>query len=111
MQYNPFSAADRLEKADILTNNAVIAALQCEQGNVIRAMSHAKYKQLLKAVFTDYYHSLAEEAEGEFEQACKAYDAERDGIENDPCKKFKPSTEFEIYQELKAYFEEQGTLH
>ena len=62
-------------------------------------------------VFTDYYHSLAEEAEGEFEQACKAYDAERDGIENDPCKKFKPSTEFEIYQELKAYFEEQGTLH
>ena len=111
MQYDPFSVSDRLEKADSLTNSAIMNALQTALGDDIRAMSYAEYKQLLKAVFTDYYHSLAAEAEGEFEQACKAYDAERDGIENDPCKKFKPSTEFEIYQELKAYFEEQVALH
>ena len=110
MHYDPFSAADRLEKADILTNNAVIAALQCDQGNAIRAMSHAKYKQMLKDLFTIYYHKLAEEAAEDFEQACKNYDAERDGIENNPRKKFKPKTEFEIDQELKAYFEEQDEL-
>jgi hypothetical protein len=28
-----------------------------------------------------------------------------------PRKNFRPKTEFEIDQEIKAYFEEQGTLH
>ena len=111
MRYNSFSVSDRLERADILTNDSIIAVLQCEQGDAIRAMSHAEFKQMHKDVFTVYYHNLIAEAEEDFKQACKDYDAERDGIENDPRKNFKSKTKFEIEQEIKAYFKEQGMLN
>ena len=111
MQYNPYSTADRLEKAEILTNDAIMSALQRHRGDVIRAMSHAEFKLCRKDVFSMYYYQLVTEAEDGFEKACEYYVPERDGIENDPRKNFKPKTEFEIDQEIKAYFEEQGTLH
>ena len=111
MRYNPYSLADRLEKADILTNAEIITALQREDGAAIRAMGHACFERLWKGVFSLYYQELLAEAEDGFEQACKDYDVERDGIENDPRKNFKSNTEFEIVQEINAYFEEQGTLH
>ena len=114
MQYNPYSLADRLEKADILTDSAIMAALldeQGEDGDFIRETSYAEFKQFRKDIFAGFYYNLAAKAEKVFEQACADYVPERDGIENDPRKKFKPKTEFEIDQELKAYFEEQGPLH
>ena len=111
MQYEPVSVADRLEKADILTNNAIMVAWQCEDVAAIRELSPADFKQLWKDVFSHYYHDLVAEAAASFKQACKDYDAGRDGIENDPRKNFKPKTEFEIVQALNAYFEEHGTLH
>ena len=111
MQYDPFSVSDRLERADSLTNNAIMNTLQREEGVDIRAMSYAEYKLMRKDVFSGFYHELAAEAEEEFEQACEDYVPEWDGIENDPRKKFKPKTKFEIDQEIKAYFKEQGMLH
>ena len=111
MRYNPYSLEDRLEKADILTNEEIMTALQGEDGVAIRAMAHACFKQLWKGVFSLFYHELVAEAESGFEQACKDYVPERDGIENDPRKNFKPKTEFEIAQEINAYFEEQGMLN
>ena len=58
MQYEPVSVADRLEKADILTNNAIIDALQSEQGDVIRAMSYAEFKQFRKDAHSVFYRDL-----------------------------------------------------
>ena len=111
MRCDLYSLADRLEIAGILTNDEIIDALRGEQGDAIRAMNYAKFKRMWKLVFSLYYHDLAKEAAADFEQACTDYDAERDGIENDPRKKFKPKTKLEIDQEIKAYFEEQGTIH
>ena len=111
MRYNPYSLADRLEKADSLTNAEIMTALQGGDGAAIRAMGHACFEQLWKGVFSLYYHELLAEAEDGFEQACKDYDVERDGIENDPRKNFKSNTAFEIVQEINAYFEEQGMLN
>ena len=114
MRYNPFSVADRLEKADILTNNAIMDALlddQRDDGDFIRETSYAEFKQFWKDVFSLHYHGLYVQAEDGFEKACEDYVPERDGIENDPRKSFRLKTEFEIDQEIKAYFEEQGTLH
>jgi hypothetical protein len=110
MQYDPFSLADRLEKADIETNYLIIYTLQCDPVNEIREMSYAEYKQLLKDLFSFHYRELTEEAKELFEQACHKYDAVRDGTANDPRKNFKPKTEFEIDQEIKAYFEELDEL-
>ena len=110
MRYNPFSVSDRLERADILTNADIMFALRDEldeRGDVIREMSYAKFKRWRKDKFSFYYHELYAEAADGFEQACEDYVPERDGIENDPRKNFKPKTEFEIDQELRAYFEEQ----
>ena len=88
MLYNPYSLADRLEKAGILTDIEIMTALLDERGDVIREMSHADLKQLWKGVFSLSYQELyAEAADG-----------------------FEPKTEFEIDQEIKAYFEEQGML-
>ena len=64
-----------------------------------------------KGAFSHYYRELVAEAEAGFEQACKDYVPERDGIENDPRKNFKSKTEVEIDQALNAYFEEHGTIH
>ena len=89
MRYNSYSLADRLEKAEILTNAEIMTTLECEQGDFIRAMSHSEFKRLRKEIFSIYYRMLAAEAANGFE----------------------PKTEFEIDQEIKAYFEEQGTLH
>ena len=89
MRYEPVSTADRLEKADILTNAKIMTTLACERGDFIRAMSHSEFKRMRKEIFSIYYRMLAAEA--------------ADG--------FEPKTEFEIDQEIKAYFEEQGTLH
>jgi hypothetical protein len=111
MRYNPYSVSDRLEKADILTDNSIMVALQCRQGDFIRSLDHAEFKQMRKDVFSVFYHKLATEAADGFEQACKYYVPERDGIANDPRKNFRPKTEFEIDQEIKAYFEEQGPIH
>ena len=114
MRYNPYSVEDRLERADTLTNLGIIDTWRCEKsapGDFIRALSYAEFKQFRKDVFTVHYHRLAAEAKEEFEQACKDYVPERDGIENDPRKNFKPKTKLEIDQEIKAYFEEQGTIH
>ena len=111
MRYNPYSLADRLEKADILTNEEIMATWQCEDGDAIREMSRADFKELWKGVFSLNYLELVAEAEAAFEQACKDYVPERDGIENDPRKNFKSNTEFEIDQALNAYFEEHGTIH
>ena len=111
MQYDPYSLEDRLERADILTNSVIMNTLQRKDGVDIRAMSYAEFKRARKDVFTEYYHALVAEAADNFEQACKDYVPERDGIENDPRTKFKPKTEFEIDQELNAYFEEQGMLN
>ena len=114
MRYNPYRLADRLEKAEILTNDVIMAALldeQSEDGDFIRETSHADLKQLWKDIFSFHYHELYAEAEDGFEKACEDYVPERDGIANDPRKNFEPKTEFEIDQEIKAYFEEQGTLH
>ena len=58
MQCEPLSVADRLEKADILTNNAIIDALQGEQGDVIRAMSYAEFKQFRKDAHSVFYRDL-----------------------------------------------------
>ena len=113
MRYNPYSAADRLEEADILTNTDIMTALldeRGERGDVIRAMSHAKFKRWRKDIFSFYYRALYQQAAYNFERAGDEYDAERDGIENDPCKTFRPKNEFEIDQELRAYFEEQDKL-
>ena len=111
MRYNPYSLADRLEKADILTNEEIMDALLDERGDVIREMSHADLKRWRKDLCAGFYHELYAEAADNFEQACKDYVPERDGIENDPRKNFKPKTVFEIEQEIKAYFKEQGMLH
>jgi hypothetical protein len=111
MRYNPYSVSDRLEKADILTDNSIVFALQCRQGDFIREMSHADLKLWRKDLCAGFYHELYAEAADNFEKACEDYVPERDGIENDPRKNFKPKTEFEINQEIEAYFEEQGMLH
>ena len=87
---------------DILQSAAIV---------VIREASYDELKLLYKDLFTDYYHELYAEAEEEFEQACEDYCVETDGIENDPRKIFKLKTKFETDQEIKAYFEEHGTLH
>ena len=107
MLYNPYSLADRLEKAGILTDVEIMTALLDERGDVIREMSHADLKQLWKGVFSLSYQELYAEAAG----ACEYYVPEWDGSANDPRKNFKPKTEFEIDQEIKAYFEEQDALH
>ena len=107
MLYNPYSSADRLEKAGILTDAEIMNAFLDERGVVIREMSHADLKQLWKGVFSLSYQELYAEAAG----ACEYYVPEWDGSANDPRKNFMPKTEFEIDQEIKAYFEEQGTLH
>ena len=111
MWYNPYCLADRLEKADILTNEEIMKALQDERGDVIREMSYDDLKRWGKDLCAGFYHELYAEAADNFEQACKDYVPERDGIENDPRKNFKPKTVFEIEQEIKAYFKEQGMLH
>jgi hypothetical protein len=111
MRYNPYSLADRLEKAGILADAELMSALQGEDFDAIREMRPADFKLLWKGVFSLYYLELYAEAEDGFEEACEDYVPERDGIENDPRKNFRPKTEFEIDQEIKAYFEEQGTLH
>ena len=111
MRYNPYCLADRLEKADILTNEEIMKALQDERGDVIREMSHADLKRWGKDLCAGFYHELYAEAADNFEQACKDYVPKRDGIENDPRKNFKPKTVFEIEQEIKAYFKEQGMLN
>ena len=120
MRYNPYSLADRLEKADILANEEIMEAMLDELGELdelddmgdsIRAMSPDNFKHMWKLLFIIYYQELTEEAANIFEQACKDYNAERDGIENDPRKKFRPKTEFEIEQELAAYFVDHGPLH
>ena len=111
MRYNPYSLADRFEKAEILTNSEIVTALQDERGDVIREMSYDDLKRWRKDLCAGFYHELYAEAADNFEQACKDYIPERDGIEYDPRKNFKPKTVFEIEQEIKAYFKEQGTLH
>jgi hypothetical protein len=111
MQYNPYSLADRLEKAGILTDIEIMKALQDERGDTIRAMSYADLKRDREVIFSIYYHTLYTEAANNFEQACEDYVPERDGIEYDPRKTFKPKNVFEINQEIKAYFEEQGPIH
>ena len=111
MRYNPYRLADRLEKAGILTNEYIIDALLREHGDDIREMNYAEFKQMREDIFSFHYHELYAEAADNFEQACEDYVPERDGIANDPRKNFRPKTEFEIDQEIKAYFEEQGTLH
>ena len=111
MRYNPYSFADRLERADIATNIEIMNALQDERGDVIREMSYDDLKRWRKDLCACFYHELYAEAADNFEQACKDYVPERDGIENDPRKNFKPKTVFEIEQEIKAYFKEQGMLH
>ena len=114
MRYNPYRLADRLERADILTNIDIMFALRDERGesgDVIRAMSYAEFKRRRKDIFSFYYRTLYANAAHNFEQACDEYDAERDGIENDPRKTFRPKNDFEIDQDLRAYFEEQRTLH
>ena len=114
MRYNPYRLADRLEKAEILTNDVIMAALldgQSEDGDFIRETSHADLKQLWKDIFSFHYHELYAEAADNFDQACEDYVPERDGIEYDPRKTFRPKTEFEIDQEINAYFKEQGMLH
>jgi hypothetical protein len=114
MQIDLSSVADRLEKADILTNLEIMVALldvESWDGDAIREMSHAEFKQFRKDVFSGFYHELCTELVDFFEELRAYYVPERDGIENDPRKNFKPKTEFEIDQEIKAYFEEQGTLH
>ena len=111
MRYNPYSLADRLEKADILTNEEIMKALQDERGDVIREMSYDDLKRWGKDLCAGFYHELYAEAADNFEQACKDYVPGRDGIENDPRKNFKPKTVFEIEQEIKAYFKEQGMLN
>ena len=58
-QYEPVSAADRLEMADILTNNAIIDALQAEEGDAIREMSHAEFRQFRKDAYSVFYRNLA----------------------------------------------------
>ena len=114
MRYNPYRLADRLEKAGILTNEDIIDALLDAEswgGDDIREMNYAEFKRMRKDIFSFYYHELYAEAADNFDQACEDYVPERDGIANDPRKNFKPKTKFEIDQEIKAYFEEQGTLH
>ena len=111
MRYNPFSVADRLEKADILTNIEIMTRLQDERGDVIRESSYAEFKRFRRDVFSFYYNELYEEAADNFDQACEDYVPERDGIEYDPRKTFRPKNEFELAQELKAYFKEQGMLN
>ena len=111
IQYNPYSLADRLEKACILADIEIMKALRDERGDVIREMSHADLKRWRKDLCAGFYHELYAEAADNFEQACDDYVPERDGIENDPRKNFKPKTVFEIEQEVKAYFKEQGMLH
>ena len=111
MQYDSFSVSDRLERAGILANGEIMHAVFDELNDAILEMSPDTFKQMWKHLFIIYYQELAEEAANIFEQACEDYDAKRDGIENDPRKKFKPKTEFEIDQELAAYFAEHGTLH
>ena len=111
MRYNPYSVADRLEKADILTNIEIMTRLQDERGDVIRESSYAEFKQFRRNVFSFYYHELYAEAADNFDQACEDYVPERDGIEYDPRKTFRPKNEFELAQELKVYFKEQGMLH
>ena len=110
MRYNPYSLADRLEKAEILANDEIIDALLGDQGDSIRPLDHDDLKQLRKEIFSIYYHELYAEAADNFDQACEDYVPERDGIENDPRKNFRPKTEFEIDQEIKAYFEELDTF-
>ena len=89
MRHNSYSSADRLEKAEILTNAEIMTTLECERGDDIRAMSHVEFKRMRKEIFSIYYRMLAAEA--------------ADG--------FEPKTEFEIDQEIEAYFEEQRRLH
>lgn len=110
MRYNPYSLADRLERADIAANIEFMQTLQDERGDIIRAASYDDLKQWRKDLFACFYHKLYAGAADNFEQACEDYVPERDGIENDPRKTFKSKTVFEIDQEIKAYFEEQGTL-
>ena len=109
--YNPYSLADRLEKAGILTDAEIMTALLDERSDVIREMSHSDLKYLWKGVFSLSYQELYTEAADNFEQACEKYVPEWDGIANDPRKNFKPKTKFEIDQEIKAYFKEQGMLN
>ena len=104
MRYNPYSLAERLERADIITNTEIIIDCKREEWYDIRAMNHAEFKRMRKDIFSFYYHQLVAEAEAGFEQACKDYNAERDGIKNNPRKTFKPKTKFEIDKEIKAYF-------
>ena len=109
--YNPYSLADRLEKAGILTDAEIMTALLDERSDVIREMSHSDLKYLWKGVFSLSYQELYAEAADNFEQACEKYVPEWDGIANDPRKNFRPKTKFEIDQEIKAYFKEQGMLN
>jgi hypothetical protein len=111
MRYNPYSLADRLEKAGISADIEIMQALQDERGDVIREMSYDDLKRWRKDLCACFYHELYAEAADNFEQACEDYVPERDGIENDPRKNFKPKTVFEIEREIKAYLKEQGMLH
>ena len=107
MRYNPYSLADRLEKAGILADAEIMSALQGEDFDAIREMRPADFKLLWKGVFSLYYHELVAEAEELFEQECYEYDTKLGDIGVDPRKNFKPKTEFEIDQEIEAYFKEQ----
>lgn len=112
VRYISLCLADCLEKADTLTNAAIMSVLQDRQADVdIRGLSHAEFKEMWKDLFTVFYKKIVEEAMEGIKQACKDYDPERDGIENNPLENFKPKTEFEMHQEIKAYFEAQGMLH
>ena len=111
MRYNPYNLADQLEKADILANEEIMAMLKNGLGDVIRANSYAELKQMWKEIFSFRYHVIVASSEAAFEQSCKDYVPELHGIENDPRKDFKIRTEFEIEQEINAYFEEQGMLN
>ena len=59
MQYEPVGVEDRLEKADILTNDAIVEALQGERGgDAIRAMSHDEFKQFRKDAYSVFYNDM-----------------------------------------------------
>ena len=125
MRYNPYSLEDRLEKADILTDIEIMKALQDERVDVIREMSYVDLKRWRKDLCAGFYHELYAEVADNFEEARAEYDAKMDDIDahdytdddwfdpddDDQRKNFKPKTKFEIYQEIKAYFEEHETIH
>ena len=110
MKYEPLSHNSRVEKSIILTNRIIVKALQSDRGDIIRVMTVADLKNMLKSVFNGVYNKLAVDAQRAYDCAVDKYELDQDCIVVVQDENFKARPDVEIEEDVAAYFEIDGKL-